>query len=54
MLFATKLKNSLTTLAEQHGMEIKVELKNIAVNGQRRGCSGSVSLTAILRYRSLP
>lgn len=43
MLFATKLKNSLTTLAEQHGMEIKVELKNIAVNGQRRGCSGFVT-----------
>jgi len=43
MLFATKLKNSLTKLAEQHGMEIKVELKNIAVNGQRRGCSGFVT-----------
>lgn len=43
MLFATKLKNSLTKLAEQMGMDITVNLKNITVNGQRRGCSGFVT-----------
>lgn len=43
MLLSVKLKNGLTSLAEQMGMDITVNLKNITVNGQRRGCSGFVT-----------
>lgn len=37
MLLSVKLKNGLTSLAEQMGMDITTHLKNITVNGQKRG-----------------
>lgn len=43
MLLSVKLKNGLTSLAEQMGMDITTHLKNITVNGQKRGCSGFVT-----------
>ena len=42
MLLSYNLSKSLTVLARRQGMEISVELKDISVNGQKRGCSGFV------------
>ena len=42
MLLKTKLTNQLKTLAESWGVEIEIHLKNITVNGEKRGCSGHI------------
>jgi hypothetical protein len=42
VLLATKLKNQLITEAEKAGIAIEVKLKNITLNGVKRGCSGHV------------
>lgn len=40
LILSTKLKNAITKKA--NGMELKFTLKNISVNGQKRGCSGFI------------
>ena len=42
MLLKTKLTNQLNKLAKEWGVELEVHLKNITVNGEKRGCSGHV------------
>ncbi len=43
MLLSSNLRKRLAVLAKQHGIEISVKLKDISVNGQKRGCSGFVT-----------
>lgn len=43
MLLATKLKNRILLATRPEDMPLKIELKNIIVNGQKRGCSGFVT-----------
>lgn len=43
MLLSSNLRKRLTVLAKQHGIEISIKLKDISVNGQKRGCSGFVT-----------
>ena len=42
MLLKAKLVNQLKLEAEKQGMKIEIFLKNISVNGAKRGCSGHV------------
>lgn len=42
MLLKTKLTNQLCEEAEKQGVNIEIVLKNISVNGSKRGCSGHV------------
>lgn len=43
MLLATKLKNRILLAAKPEDLPLKIELKNIIVNGVKRGCSGFVT-----------
>lgn len=43
MLLSSNLRKRLSVQAKRHGMEISVKLKDISVNGQKRGCSGFVT-----------
>lgn len=42
MLLKTKLTNQLNTAAIAQEMEIEIFLKNISINGVKRGCSGHI------------
>ena len=42
MLLSTKLKNLITKASKDKDMDLEFHLKNILVNGQKRGCSGFV------------
>ena len=42
MLLKTKLTNQLKAEAEKQNTDIEIILKNISVNGSKRGCSGHV------------
>ena len=42
MLLKTKLTNQLKALAASWGVELEMHLKNISVNGEKRGCYGHV------------
>mgnify|MGYP006865990794 FL=1 len=43
MLLATKLKNRILLAAKSEDLPLKIELKNIVINGVKRGCSGFVT-----------
>ena len=43
LLLATKLKNQFSSVHQVH-------LKNISVNGDKRGCSGFISLGGVIVY----
>lgn len=43
MLLATKLKNRILLAAKPEDLPLKIELKNIVINGAKRGCSGFVT-----------
>lgn len=38
----TKLTNQLKAKANEYGIELEFHLKNISINGDKRGCSGHV------------
>lgn len=40
LILSTKLKNAITQYA--NGMDLTFTLKNIAINGSKRGCSGFI------------
>lgn len=40
LILSTKLKNSINSHA--NGMDLTFTLKNISINGQKRGCSGFI------------
>ena len=40
MILSVKLKNELKKICD--GMSLEFKLKNISVNGQKRGCSGFI------------
>ena len=42
MPLSTKLKNLITKVSKDKDMDLQFYLKNILVNGQKRGCSGFV------------
>ena len=42
MLLSTKLKNLIAKVSKDKDMDLEFYLKNILVNGQKRGCSGFV------------
>ena len=42
MLLKTKLTHQLNAAAMAQGIEIEIFLKNISINGVKRGCSGHV------------
>ena len=43
MILSTKLKNAIN--AKSNGMNLQFTLKNININGQKRGCSGFIRNT---------
>lgn len=45
-LLSTKLTRTLRDAADTFGVSVEVSLKNILVNGQKRGCSGFVRNTS--------
>lgn len=42
MILAVKLKNAIKKEAANNNMELVFSLKNIIINGEKRGCSGFV------------
>lgn len=42
MILAVKLKNAIKKEAANNNMELVSSLKNIIINGEKRGCSGFV------------
>lgn len=42
MLLKIKLINAIKKVAEEKNIPLKYNIKNISVNGQKRGCSGFV------------
>ena len=42
VILSVKLKNALVKKAELRNMDITVTLKNISINGDKRGCSGFI------------
>ena len=42
LILSTKLKNALKKRADELSMELEFNLKNIIINGEKRGCSGFV------------
>ena len=45
LILAVKLKNALKKANEKYGYDLKFDIKNIIVNGAKRGCSGFVTNT---------
>ena len=43
MLLKTKLTNQIKAEAEKYHMSVIINLKNIKVNGQNRGCCGHIT-----------
>ena len=43
LILAVKLKNALKKANEKYGYDLKFDIKNIIVNGAKRGCSGFVT-----------
>lgn len=43
MLLKTKLSNQILAEAEKQGVDVELNIKNISVNGTKRGCSGHVT-----------
>ena len=43
VLLKTKLANQIKAEAEKYHMPVIINLKNIKVNGQNRGCSGHIT-----------
>lgn len=42
LILSVKLKNVLNKRAEELGMKLEFKLKNVVINGEKRGCSGFV------------
>ena len=45
LILAVKLKNALKKANNKYNYPLKIEIKNILINGQKRGCSGFVTNT---------
>lgn len=45
LILAIKLKNALKKANEKYGYDLKFDIKNIIINGAKRGCSGFVTNT---------
>lgn len=45
LILSTKLKNAITKEATKKGVSLNIQLKNISINGIKRGCSGFVFIT---------
>lgn len=45
LILAIKLKNALKKANEKYGYDLKFDIKNIVINGAKRGCSGFVTNT---------
>ena len=45
LILAVKLKNALKKANEKYGYDLKFDIKNIIINGAKRGCSGFVTNT---------
>jgi len=45
LILAVKLKNALKKANEKFGYDLKFDINNIIVNGEKRGCSGFVTNT---------
>jgi len=43
MILATKMKNVLKKANENYGYDLQFDIKNININGSKRGCSGFVT-----------
>lgn len=43
MILAVKLKNALKKANEKYGYDLQYDIKNIVINGWKRGCSGFVT-----------
>lgn len=42
VLLSTKLKNAITKKAQKENFQLQITLHNIAINGNKRGCSGFI------------
>lgn len=43
LILAVKLKNALKKANEKYGYDLQYDIKNIVINGGKRGCSGFVT-----------
>jgi hypothetical protein len=43
LILAIKLKNAFKKANEKYGYDLKFDIKNIIINGAKRGCSGFVT-----------
>ena len=46
LILSVKMQNALEKEAEKHGYNLEYNIKNISINGSKRGCSGFVTNTA--------
>lgn len=43
LILAVKMKNALKKANEKYGYDLEFDIKNIVINGAKRGCSGFVT-----------
>lgn len=43
IILAVKLKNALKKANEKYGYDLQYDIKNIVINGEKRGCSGFIT-----------
>lgn len=43
LILAVKMKNALKKANEKYGYDLRFDIKNIIINGAKRGCSGFVT-----------